>query len=132
MLKISIFRYIILFVLTILALLLWPTSGLSFYNHFGDMVECVRKSISFHGTKEKNEDDECEYDMIWSADGSMHLVKKVSTKPVTRTSDRGSVERCFCSTFPWLSVPIRTVVIVYVCSYLINHMLGYILAVFDL
>ncbi|XVF86282.1 hypothetical protein PTKIN_Ptkin18bG0027600 [Pterospermum kingtungense] len=85
--------YLILFALTILALLLWPTSGFGFYSYFGDMIECIRKSVSFNGTKEKNEDDDCEYDMIWGADGSMHLVKKVSTKPVTRTSDRGSVER---------------------------------------
>ncbi|XP_022721131.1 uncharacterized protein LOC111278773 isoform X2 [Durio zibethinus] len=89
--------YLILFVLTILALLLWPTSGLSFCHRFGDMMECVRKSVSFNifrgGAKEKNEDENCEYEMIWSADGSMHLVKKVSIKPVTHTSDRGSVER---------------------------------------
>ncbi|XVE89218.1 hypothetical protein DITRI_Ditri19aG0132700 [Diplodiscus trichospermus] len=89
--------YLILFVLTILALLLWPTSGLSFCHHFGDMMKCVRKSISLNifrdGTKEKNEDENCEYEMIWGADGSMHVVKKVLTKPVTNTSDKGSVER---------------------------------------
>ncbi|XWS19181.1 hypothetical protein CRYUN_Cryun32bG0109600 [Craigia yunnanensis] len=89
--------YLILFVLTILALLLWPTSGLSFCHHFGDMVKCVIKSISSNifrdETKEKNEDENCEYEIIWGADGSMYLVKKVLTKPVTRTTDRGSVER---------------------------------------
>ena len=67
------------------------------------MMKSVRKSISFNifrdGTKEKNEDENCEYEMIWGADGSMHLVKKVLTKPVARTSDRGSVERCLNSTF---------------------------------
>ncbi|XVF23243.1 hypothetical protein REPUB_Repub13aG0019900 [Reevesia pubescens] len=89
--------YLILFVLTSLALLLWPTSGLSFCHHFGDIMECVRKSKGFNifkdGTKEKNEDENCEYEMIWGADGSMHLVKKVLTKPVAPTSDRGSLER---------------------------------------
>ncbi|XP_039070837.1 uncharacterized protein C630.12 [Hibiscus syriacus] len=88
--------YIILFVLTVLSLVLWPTSGLSFCARVYDMGECVRKSISFtfrHGTKEKNEDENCEYEMIWSADGSMHLVKKVLTQPVVHTNDGGSLER---------------------------------------
>ncbi|MBA0875246.1 hypothetical protein Goshw_028528 [Gossypium schwendimanii] len=88
--------YIVLFVLTILSLLLWPTSGLSFcYHRFDDMVECVRKLINIYRdeTKEKNEDENCEYEMIWGADGSMHLVKKVLTQPVTRRNDIGAVER---------------------------------------
>lgn len=108
-LKISNFRYIVLFVLTILSLLLWPTSGLSFcYHRFDDMVECVRKLINMYRdeTKEKNEDENCEYEMIWGADGSMHLVKKVLTQPVTRTNDIGAVERCFRSIFPYFSVPL--------------------------
>ncbi|KAK6267795.1 hypothetical protein QUC31_011955 [Theobroma cacao] len=89
--------YLIQFVLTILALLLWPTSGLSFCHYFGDLMECIRKSISLSifrdGTKEKNEDENCEYEMVWGADGSMHLVKKLLAKPVAHSSDRGSVER---------------------------------------
>ncbi|XP_021297245.1 uncharacterized protein C630.12 isoform X2 [Herrania umbratica] len=89
--------YLVQFVLTILALLLWPTSGLSFCHYFGDLMECVRKSMSLSifrdGTKEKNEDENCEYEMVWGADGSMHLVKKLLAKPVARTSDKGSVER---------------------------------------
>ncbi|TYH91843.1 uncharacterized protein C630.12 isoform X1 [Gossypium hirsutum] len=88
--------YIVLFVLTILSLLLWPTSGLSFCHHqFDDMVECVRKLINIYrdGTKEKNEDENYEYEMIWGADGSMHLVKKVLAQPVTRTNNIGPVER---------------------------------------
>lgn len=106
-LKISNFRYIVLFVLTILSLLLWP-SGLSFCHHRFDMVECVRKLINIYrdGTKEKNEDENCEYEMIWGADGSMHLVKKVLTQPVTRTNDICSVERCFRSIFPYFAVPL--------------------------
>ncbi|PPS01105.1 hypothetical protein GOBAR_AA19553 [Gossypium barbadense] len=87
--------YIVLFVLTILSLLLWPTSGLSFCHHqFDDMVECVRKLINIYrdGTKEKNEDENYEYEMIWGADGSMHLVKKVLAQPVTRTNNIGPVE----------------------------------------
>ncbi|OMO83298.1 hypothetical protein CCACVL1_11447 [Corchorus capsularis] len=87
--------YIILFILTILALLLWPTSGFGLSHHFGDLMECIRKSINIlrNGTKEKNEDENCEYEMVWGADGSMHLVKKFVTKSVPHTSDRGSVER---------------------------------------
>ncbi|KAE8669825.1 Detected protein of confused Function [Hibiscus syriacus] len=60
------------------------------------MGECVKNSISFtfhHGKKEKNEDENCEYEMIWSADGPMHLVKKVLTQPVVHTNDRVPLER---------------------------------------
>ncbi|KAK8629147.1 hypothetical protein V6N13_078000 [Hibiscus sabdariffa] len=88
--------YIVLFVLTILSLVLWPTSGLSFCGHFCDMVECVRKSINFNfydGTKEKNEDENCEYEMIWGADGSMHLVKKILPQTAAQANDRGPLER---------------------------------------
>lgn len=51
------------------------------------------------GTKEKDEDENCEYEMIWDAEGSMHLVKKPIYKPVTRSSDRGVVERCVNAIF---------------------------------
>lgn len=46
-------------------------------------------------SKEKIEDEECEYEMIWDAEGSMHLVKKpmnVPLKSIT-SSGRGSAER---------------------------------------
>lgn len=44
-------------------------------------------------TKEKNEDENCEYEMIWDAEGSMHLVKKVLETPVKRQNDKALVER---------------------------------------
>ncbi|KAA8541560.1 hypothetical protein F0562_022712 [Nyssa sinensis] len=63
--------YLCLFVLTLLVPLLWPTSGMRFSNHFGDLMGYIRSLISSHifrgGTKEKNDDENCEYDMIWDA-----------------------------------------------------------------
>lgn len=45
-------------------------------------------SSALSATKEKNEDLDCEYEMIWDAEGSMHLVKKASEAPkVTRSGD---------------------------------------------
>ncbi|EXB64643.1 Cell division control protein 1 [Morus notabilis] len=44
-------------------------------------------SSLFSATKEKNEDLNCEYEMMWDAEGSMHLVKKLNTPIVTRSSE---------------------------------------------
>ncbi|KAH0913901.1 hypothetical protein HID58_028347 [Brassica napus] len=86
--------YLSLFVVTLLALLLWPNHGVSFLNNAADTISNVVK-LSFLSdvTKEKNEDENCEYEMVWDAEGSMHLVKKVLQAPVKRQSDKSHVER---------------------------------------
>ncbi|XP_044484141.1 uncharacterized protein C630.12 [Mangifera indica] len=89
--------YLSLFILTLLTLLVWPTSGLAFGLHYSDLVEYSKKLLSSNifkgGTKEKNEDEHCEYEMIWDAEGSMHLVKKPISTPISQSSNRGSIER---------------------------------------
>jgi hypothetical protein len=59
---------------------------------------CCSNLISYNifggGTKEKNEDENCEYEMMWDAEGTMHLVKKALNSPITNLSERGLVERC--------------------------------------
>ncbi|XP_059449328.1 uncharacterized protein C630.12 isoform X1 [Corylus avellana] len=82
--------YLSLFVLTLLTLLLWPTSGLNFWHHFSDLR--ISYNIFGEGRKEKDEDENCEYEMMWDAEGSMHLVKKTSNAPSTNLSERGSIE----------------------------------------
>lgn len=81
--------YIVLFVFTILALLLWPTSNTSFWHRLSDLLGYGKQLLSslFSATKEKNEDLNCEYEMMWDAEGSMHLVKKLNTPIVTRSSE---------------------------------------------
>ncbi|OVA05817.1 Phosphoesterase domain [Macleaya cordata] len=84
--------YLSLFVLTVLVLLLWPTNGLGAWNHYihsvGSMGRALLSSDIFKGrSKEKDEEDEsCEYEMVWDAEGSMHLVKKMSTKATFTSS----------------------------------------------
>ncbi|KFK35701.1 hypothetical protein AALP_AA4G025800 [Arabis alpina] len=86
--------YLSLFVFTLLALLLWPNHGISFVNNAADYISNVMKlSFSSGVTKEKNEDENCEYEMVWDAEGSMHLVKKVLPTLVKRQSDKPLVER---------------------------------------
>lgn len=86
--------YLSLFVLTLLALLLWPNHGISFLNNAADTISSVMKLSFLSGvTKEKNEDENCEYEMVWDAEGSMHLVKKVLQAPVKRQSDKSQIER---------------------------------------
>lgn len=50
-------------------------------------------SIFKTGSKEKDDDD-CEYEMIWDAEGAMHLVKKVRNVPVASSIDMGLTARC--------------------------------------
>ncbi|KAG2238091.1 hypothetical protein Bca52824_092664 [Brassica carinata] len=86
--------YLSLLVLTILALLLWPNHGISFLNNAAECVSGVMKLSFLSGvTKEKNEDENYEYEMVWDAEWSMHLVKKVLQAPVKRQSDKALLER---------------------------------------
>ncbi|VVB00308.1 unnamed protein product [Arabis nemorensis] len=86
--------YLSLFVVTLLALLLWPNHGISFVNNAADCISNVMKLTFSSGVrKEKNEDENCEYEMVWDAEGSMHLVKKVVQNPVKRQSDKPLIER---------------------------------------
>ncbi|CAN8321705.1 unnamed protein product [Cochlearia groenlandica] len=86
--------YLSLFVISLLALLLWPNHGVGFLNNTADCISNVMK-LSFLSdvTKEKNEDEDCEYEMVWDAEGSMHLVKKALQAPAKRQSDKPLVER---------------------------------------
>lgn len=88
-------RYLSLFVFTLVSLLLWPSSGVSVWHHCSDFMGIVKQVISSirSRTKEKIEDLNCEYEMIWDAEGSMHLVKKALGTPIARSSERNSVER---------------------------------------
>ncbi|CAA0292729.1 unnamed protein product [Arabidopsis thaliana] len=86
--------YLSLFVMSLLALLLWPNHGISFLNNAADCISNVMKSSFLSSvTKEKNEDENCEYEMVWDAEGSMHLVKKALQTPVKRQSDKPLVEK---------------------------------------
>lgn len=91
-------RYLALFILTLLALLLWPAGGIKVSHWLSGLLEYGKKLKSINifrdGTKEKDEDLNCEYDMIWDAEGSMHLVKRPLNTPNTGSSETNSYERC--------------------------------------
>lgn len=84
---------------------------MSFWHNFSDLLVCGKQLISSITSrpKEKDEDLNCEYEMMWDAEGSMHLVKKASNVSVTSKSEKISVER-FASA---LHLPIR----VYFCKW---------------
>ncbi|GAB2223452.1 hypothetical protein Droror1_Dr00017593 [Drosera rotundifolia] len=65
--------YAILFVMTFLALLFWPASGIDISYPLNAFLR-GRSGFGI-GSKEKSEDDNCEYQMVWDAEGSMHLVR---------------------------------------------------------
>ncbi|KAF0921407.1 hypothetical protein E2562_006975 [Oryza meyeriana var. granulata] len=90
--------YIFQFVVTILLLLLWPTNGLRslpYVNAFVSFMRSVAAEL-FSRTKEKDDEEDGEYEMVWDAEGSMHLVKKAvaktpGTSSDSRTTGRGNV-----------------------------------------
>lgn len=43
--------------------------------------------------KEKNEDENCEYEEMWDAEGTMHLIKKTKKVSSTVLNEGSSVER---------------------------------------
>ncbi|KAL9682872.1 hypothetical protein QQ045_014682 [Rhodiola kirilowii] len=79
------------YVATILILLFWPGSGVAFWPRFVEFLTNTRKQMFGDSTtKEKNEDENCEYEMIWDAEGSMHLIKKATKPTSTGTDSRDS------------------------------------------
>ncbi|KAI3775173.1 hypothetical protein L1987_49742 [Smallanthus sonchifolius] len=67
--------YILLFVVTLVVILVWPTNGLNIHLHIGENMRNML-GIFKSNTKVKDEDENCEYEMVWDAEGSMHLIKK--------------------------------------------------------
>ncbi|KAL3351851.1 hypothetical protein AABB24_020102 [Solanum stoloniferum] len=89
--------YILLFVMTLLIAVLWPTNGVLFPHYLDGFLMNVRglisSSFSGGGKKLKSEDEIYEYEEIWDAEGSMHLIKKTFKVSSTCSSDSASVER---------------------------------------
>lgn len=85
--------YLLLFIVTLVTLLFWPTGGVNFGCHCSDFLAHAKQLFKV-GTKEKTEDENCEYEMVWDAEGSMHLVRKATNTPITRAKDTsGTMER---------------------------------------
>ncbi|XP_027335529.1 uncharacterized protein C630.12 isoform X2 [Abrus precatorius] len=89
--------YIVLFVLTLFTTLLWPTSGTSLWHQCLSLISngklllaCI---FSRSETKDKDEDANYEYEMMWDADGSMHLVKKPLNASTVNSNERSIGER---------------------------------------
>lgn len=86
--------YLCQFVLTLLLGLFWPTSGVSILARV-DCMGYIRSVINcsiFKGSKEKVDEENCEYDMVWDAEGSMHLVKR-TIKAAVSSNEKGTTER---------------------------------------
>lgn len=75
--------------MTILLLVFWPTNGLGSLPYMNTFVSFMRSvgAELLSRTKEKNDEEDGEYDMIFDAEGSMHLVKKAVAKTQSASSD---------------------------------------------
>ncbi|KAK3025121.1 hypothetical protein RJ639_043903 [Escallonia herrerae] len=89
--------YLCLFLLSLLAILLWPTSGVGVFPLIGDFIGCIRGAFNIDifrsAVKEKIEDENFVYEEVWDAEGSMHLIKKTLMAPIINSSESGSVEK---------------------------------------
>ncbi|KAL4180642.1 hypothetical protein AMTRI_Chr12g266890 [Amborella trichopoda] len=81
--------YLTLFVITILLLLLWPVNGPAFLEWCSSYLGSIQRLISNKNAKVKDDDEDCEFEMIWDAEGSMHLVKK-AVKKASSSSQNGT------------------------------------------
>lgn len=55
-------------------------------------IKSVINCNIFKGSKEKVDEENCEYDMVWDAEGSMHLVKR-TLKAAVSSNEKGTTER---------------------------------------
>jgi hypothetical protein len=74
-----------------------PTSSTSLWEQCwsiaGRCKELIACIFSRSETKEKDEDANYEYEMMWDADGSMHLIKKPLNASTVNSNERGLGER---------------------------------------
>ncbi|MED6177484.1 hypothetical protein PIB30_098533 [Stylosanthes scabra] len=88
--------YAVLFLLTILALLLWPTNSTNLWHQCRSIAsnckEILSGILSRSETKEKDEDANYEYEMIWDVGGTMHLIKKPRSTPTVNSSEQTAAE----------------------------------------
>ncbi|KAG8367095.1 hypothetical protein BUALT_Bualt02G0127600 [Buddleja alternifolia] len=87
--------YLSLFVMTLVIILLWPANEVLISRKLGGLMGSIKSLYnSFRNSvKEKNEDENCEYEEIWDAEGSMHLIKKSKKVSSIVSNERNSVER---------------------------------------
>lgn len=81
----------------------------------------INSNIFGGGTKEKNKDENCEYEMVWDAEGSMHLIKKIVENKSQRPSDRSFAERCFCLTYSLLLILVKRNILYTISLVLVAH-----------
>ncbi|KAL6563347.1 hypothetical protein OROHE_005934 [Orobanche hederae] len=88
-------EYVSLFAMTLVIVLVWPVNEVLIYRKLGDLMVSLRSMYNSFSTrvKEKNEDENCEYEEIWDAEGSMHLIKKTRKVSTTSLNDSSSPER---------------------------------------
>ncbi|CAL9114459.1 uncharacterized protein C630.12-like isoform X1 [Musa acuminata AAA Group] len=84
--------YLTQFVITLILIIMWPTNGLGLSDKCMSYITAMKNNL-MSTSKEKDEEENCEYEMVWDADGSMHLVKKARTRVPAPKSDTGFTGR---------------------------------------
>lgn len=79
--------------MTVVVILLWPANEVYITRKLCSLVVVITDVFkSFcNVAKEKNEDENVEYEEIWDAEGAMHLIKK--TRKVLVLKESSSAQR---------------------------------------
>ncbi|XP_020275917.1 uncharacterized protein C630.12 isoform X2 [Asparagus officinalis] len=82
------------FIMTLVLLVIWPTNGFGCWNWLSECMNSIRSIRRNLVVSSKEKDDEdCEYEMIWDAEGSAHLVRRPTPKGPIAKSDLGPTGR---------------------------------------
>lgn len=74
------FRYGILFVVSIVAVFAWPAKGVHLGISWEQFRSYVRGILSVQGQVKEKVDLDNEWEMVWDAEGAMHLLSKAQAK----------------------------------------------------
>ena len=90
------YRYAILLVISLVTLFIWPSQGVEWnnlYNGFWDAISWIMNKKPHGNVKEKDEDANNDYEMVWDAEGSMHLIRKAPTQQDQRSTGKQDTAR---------------------------------------
>jgi hypothetical protein len=89
-------RYAVLLVISLLTLFFWPSQGVDWENLYirvCDIFSWIMNKKHSGSVKEKQEDANHDYEMVWDAEGSMHLIKKASAQQGQRSTGQQDTAR---------------------------------------
>ncbi|KAK6914603.1 hypothetical protein RJ641_019720 [Dillenia turbinata] len=80
-------------IMTVIALLFRPSNTIQLLHNLVEYSRTLKSCNIFEAGGKEKVDENVAYEMVWDAEGSMHLVKKVQNVPLPRSAETRLVER---------------------------------------